>query len=482
MKQFPKNFLWGAATSAYQVEGAALMDGKKESMQDINNQGGQFADASVTSDHYHRMKEDVALMKELGMNCYRFSIAWARVLPDGVGEVNQKGLQFYHDLIDELLANGIEPIPTLYHYDMPMALVEKYDGWVDRQSIFDFAEFAELIFKEFGHKVKKWISINEQSIIVQYWTKKNYVPEKYLNDARMRYQINHHMHLADKLATKLCHELVEGGTIGPALGYDPIYPLTSKPEDARAAMNAQDLRNQYFLDMYLKGFYTESAFRYLKEHDMQPLFHEEDEKICQSAMSDFIAINYYSSMCAKAPKKDATRQYQGVNISGVKGQFSGEEIQPDFYEMVKNPNLDTTDWDWTIDPTGLEYTLRDIATRYNVPLMITENGMGAYDTLEEDGRIHDHYRIDYLQKHVIAMKNAIDNGVELSAYCPWSYIDLLSTSNGYKKRYGFVYVNRTDEDEKDLNRYKKDSFYWYQQVIATNGAKLAVDNYLVTEH
>lgn len=471
--EFPKDFLWGAATSAYQVEGAALEDGKKESMQDVNNRGGQFADAAVASDHYHRFKEDIALMKDLGMKCYRFSIAWSRVLPDGVGEVNQKGIDFYHALIDELLANGIEPIPTLYHYDMPMALVEKYDGWISRQSIYDFEAFARLMFKEYGSKVKKWISINEQSIIVQYWTKKNYIPEKYLNAPRMRYQINHHMHLADKLAAKLCHEMIEGSMIGPALGYDPIYPLTSKPEDARAAMNAQDLRNQFFLDAYLKGEYTASAYRYLKKNNMEPIYHEDDEAIMKSVNSDFIAINYYSSMCAKAPAEDAVRQYQGVNISGIKGQFSGEEIQPDFYEMVKNPNLDTTDWDWTIDPIGLEYTLRDIFTRYSVPLMVTENGMGAYDTLEADGSIHDDYRIAYLQKHVEAMSNAIYHGVELLAYCPWSYIDLLSTSNGYKKRYGFVYVNRTDEDLKDLARYKKDSYYWYQKVIQTNGSDLS---------
>lgn len=473
VKGFPKDFLWGAATSAYQVEGAAEEDGKKLSQQDILNRKEKFADASVASDHYHKYAEDVKLMKDLGLKSYRFSIAWSRIFPDGVGAVNPKGVEFYHKLIDECIKSGITPIATLYHYDMPLELVKKYDGWISRQSVYDFEQYAKFVINEYGDKVKYWLTINEQSIIVQFWTQKNLIPEKYLNDPQIKYQINHHMNLAHAISCKLVHELVDGGKVGAAIGYAPVYPLTSKPEDAIAALNANDMRNSYYLDVYFKGIYNKAAFMYLEKNGLAPKMEPGDEKLFAEGYSDFLALNYYSSDCAKNPAENSVRRMSGVNLSGKKGAMSGHEIQPDFYEIVKNPNLDTTDWDWTIDPTGLEYILRDIYSRYNKPLMITENGMGAYDTLEVDGSIHDSYRIDYLRKHIAAIKKAINYGVEVISYNPWSFIDLLSTSNGYMKRYGFVYVNRTDDDIKDLARYKKDSFYWYKKVIQSNGEDLS---------
>lgn len=472
---FPENFLWGAATSAYQVEGAAEEGGKKKSQQDILNIKPGMADASVASDHYHRYKEDVALMKELGMNTYRFSIAWARIFPDGVGEVNPEGVEFYHNLIDELLANGITPMPTLYHYDMPMALVDAYDGWIDRQSVADFEVFARFVIEEYGPKVKYWLTINEQSIIVQYWTQKCLIPERYLDDPQIKYQINHHMNLAHAISCKLVHDLVPGGLVGAAIGYSPIYPLTGSSEDNMAAQCANDMRNWFFLDVYFKGHYNKAAYTYLEKNGIAPKMEAGDEDIFKAGPSDFLAINYYSSDAATVAPEGAERRMSGFNPTGVKGDMEGFETQPGFYMLAQNPTLDTTDWDWTIDPRGLEYLLRDIYTRYNKPLMITENGMGAYDKLEEDGSIHDPYRIDYLKEHIKAMWRAMDYGVEVIAYHPWSFIDLLSTSNGYKKRYGFVYVNRTDDDVKDLARYKKDSFYWYQEVIATKGASLRDD-------
>ena len=252
-KGFPNNFLWGAATSAYQVEGAAYEDGKKASQQDIINKENYtkrgFATADIASDQYHHYKEDVALMKEMGFTTYRFSIAWSRVFPDGVGEVNEAGIQYYRNLIDELLANGIEPIVTLYHYDLPWALVEKYNGWLSREVVKDFAYFARYVINEFKDKVKYWTTINEQSIIVQYWTQKCYIPEELRDNNQLRYQINHHMNLAHAIACKLVHELVPGGLAGAAIGYSPVYPLTSKPEDVMAAQNAHDLRNAFYLDM-----------------------------------------------------------------------------------------------------------------------------------------------------------------------------------------------------------------------------------------
>ncbi|MBS7576901.1 MULTISPECIES: glycoside hydrolase family 1 protein [unclassified Enterococcus] len=477
-KKFPKNFLWGAATSAYQVEGAAYSDGKKASQQDIINEKSYqekgFATAAIASDHYHHYKEDVALMKEMGFTAYRFSIAWSRIFPEGVGEVNAKGIQFYHDLIDELLKNGIEPIVTLYHYDLPWALVEKYNGWLDRQIVADFEYFASYVINAFKDKVKYWTTINEQSIIVQYWTQKCFIPEELQANNQLRYQINHHMNLAHAIACKLVHELVPNGVVGAALGYAPVYPLTSKPEDVMAAQNAHDLRNAYYLDIYFKGIYTKSAMIYLEENGLAPVIEAGDMALIKEGYSDFLALNYYASECAKACPKDAGKaiRYSGVNLSGKKGEISGFETHPGFYEMCKNPNLDTTDWDWAIDPIGLEYLFRDIYTRYNKPLMITENGLGAFDELTEDNKIHDDYRIDYLRSHVIAMQRAIDYGVEVLAYCPWSAIDLLSTSNGVKKRYGFIYVDRTDDDPKACKRIRKDSFFWYQNVIKSNGSEL----------
>ena len=479
-KRFPEGFLWGAATSAYQVEGAAYEDGKKASQQDIINKDSYkvfgFATAEIASDEYHHYKEDVALMKEMGFSCYRFSIAWSRVFPHGVGEVNEKGIQYYRDLIHELKENGIEPIVTLYHYDCPWALVEKYGGWLNRQIVKDFEYYARYVINEFKDEVKYWTTINEQSIIVQYWTQKCYIPEE-LQDGRhdqLRYQLNHYMNLAHAIACNLVHELVPGGLVGAPLGYSCIYPLTSKAEDCMAAQNAQALRNDYYTDIYFKGEYNKAAQIYLEKHGLAPVIEEGDMELIASGKSDFLALNYYASECACACPDDGTYElrYSGVNRSGKKGDMSGFETHPGFYQMCKNPNLDTTDWDWAIDPIGMEYMLRDLYNRYGKQLMITENGLGAYDTLTEDGKIHDDYRIDYLKKHVAAMRKAIEYGVEMIAYCPWSALDLLSTSNGVKKRYGFIYVDRTDDDPKQCERIRKDSFYWYQKVISSNGEDL----------
>ena len=479
-KRFPEGFLWGAATSAYQVEGAAYEDGKKASQQDIINKDSYkvfgFATAEIASDEYHHYKEDVALMKEMGFSCYRFSIAWSRVFPNGVGEVNEKGIQYYRNLIHELKENGIEPIVTLYHYDCPWALVEKYGGWLNRQIVKDFEYYARYVINEFKDEVKYWTTINEQSIIVQYWTQKCYIPEE-LQDGRhdqLRYQLNHYMNLAHAIACNLVHELVPGGLVGAPLGYSCIYPLTSKAEDCMAAQNAQALRNDYYTDIYFKGEYNKAAQIYLEKHGLAPVIEEGDMELIASGKSDFLALNYYASECACACPDDGTYElrYSGVNRSGKKGDMSGFETHPGFYQMCKNPNLDTTDWDWAIDPIGMEYMLRDLYNRYGKPLMITENGLGAYDTLTEDGKIHDDYRIDYLKKHVAAMRKAIEYGVEMIAYCPWSALDLLSTSNGVKKRYGFIYVDRTDDDPKQCERIRKDSFYWYQKVISSNGEDL----------
>mgnify|MGYP000012634572 FL=1 len=471
---FPKDFLWGASTSAYQVEGAATTHGKGQSQQDIINderakQFG-FADTSITSDHYHHFKEDIRLFKEMGFTSYRFSIAWSRIFPNGDHQVNEEGLDFYRQLIRELKANDIEPIPTLYHYDLPWALVEKYNGWLSRDVVQDFSDYAKFVVNAFKDDVKYWITINEQSIIVQYWTQKCYVPKQYQDQNQLRYQINHHMNLAQAEAVKHIH--AAGGLAGPALGYAPVYARTSKPEDQIAALNANDLRNFYYLDVYFRGYYNVAALNYLKQHHLAPMIAEGDEDRFKENRSDFLAINYYDSQCAHACPPDAEHAWSGYNLTGKKGDMSGFETHPDFYQMCPNPELRTTDWDWAIDPIGLEFVYRDLYTRYHMPFMVTENGLGAYDELTADEQVHDTYRIDYLRDHIAATQRAMSMGVEVLGYMPWSALDLLSTSNGYKKRYGLIYVDRTDADPKDCRRIKKDSFHWYKKVIASNGADL----------
>lgn len=474
-KQMPVGFLWGAATSAYQAEGAAEEDGKKRSQMDVLSAGTGFADASVASDHYHRYKEDIVLMKECGFTAYRFSFSWSRIFPDGTGKVNVKGIEFYDDLINRLVANGIKPIPTIYHYDMPMALVEKYDGWISRQSIEDFVAYSEFLIRRYGDRIKDWLIINEQSIIVEFWKKKNYIPEKYHNDPQIKFQINHHMNIAQARVSRLIHQLVPDGRSGAAIGYAPIYGLDSAPENMLAMLNAEDLKNHYFLDIYFHGTYPVGASHYLQEKGMAPVIEKDDMEIIQSGKLDFLGVNYYASKCVRFP--DAAhnvRTEAESNLSGKKGEMGAYETMPDFYQYIKNPNANTNDWDWTIDPTGMEYLLRDIYQRYHIPMIITENGLGARDVLV-DGHVHDDYRIDYWKKHLRAIHRAIQMGVEVQGFLPWSFIDVLSTSNGYQKRYGLVYVNRDDNDLKDLARIKKDSFYWYQRVIETNGSSLFDD-------
>ncbi len=472
MKEFSNSFLWGASTSSFQIEGAAEIDGKKLSSMDVLSKKSPFTDTAIASDHYHRYKEDIKLMKELGLKAYRFSISWSRILPDGHGKVNKKGVQFYHDLMDELIKNEIEPVPTLYHYDLPYALVEECDGWVSRKCIDYFIDYCKIVFKEYGPKVKYWLTINEQSVIVQSWTRKNAIPEKYMGNIQIKYQINHHLHLAHAKAVILCHKMNKNAKIGPALGYDAVFPLTSDPKDILAAYNAQALRNQMFLDVYLNGEYTVSAWRYLEKNGLAPLIEENDTEVLREGKCDFLGINYYASVAAKWPEDGAPRRETGINLSGEKGKTQGYELQPDFYEIVKNPNLETTDWDWAIDPAGLQFVLRDVTERYKMPIIITENGIGAKEDLPETKIVEDNYRIDYISKHLKQCLTAIEYGVELWGYCPWSCIDLMSTSNGYSKRYGFVYVDRMDKQIGSLDRYPKKSYYWYRKVIETNGKSL----------
>jgi len=463
LKAFPADFLWGASSSAYQVEGAWNEDGKGPSVIDAR---GHYppgtSDYTVASDHYHRFAEDVALFAELGLKAYRFSIAWTRIIPDGDGEVNPAGVAFYHRLIDALVAAGITPIATMYHFDLPAALDGK-GGWQDRTCVDAFARFAEVIFREYGDKVKHWLTINEQNMMVLYGeaigTVKPGQPKSAL------YQANHHMMLAQAKANLLCHELVPDGLIGPAPNIALCYPETCHPSDVLAADDFNAIRNWLYLDMAVEGRYNSVAWAYLEETGAAPQVAEEDLELLASVRPDFIAFNYYATHTVARPREDGSDVAAGGDQQiavGEKGIYAG----------AANPYLPKTEFGWEIDPIGFRNTFRALWDRYHLPLLVTENGLGAFDKLE-DGQVHDGYRIDYLRDHIEQIQLAITDGVGVLGYCPWSAIDLVSTHQGVSKRYGFIYVRRDEFDLLDLARFKKDSFHWYAKVIATSGADLS---------
>lgn len=455
---FPKDFLWGASTSAYQFEGAATEDGKGLSVQDMHHPA-ETSDFSIASDHYHRFKEDVALMKKLGLKAYRFSFSWSRVLPEGKGKVNEEGLRFYHELVDELTKAGIRPIATIYHFDLPLALHEK-GGWSNRETIDAFEEYASLLFTEFQDQIKDWLTINEQNVMILHPNAMN--PGR-LPDQKELYQQNHHMFLAGARAIQRLRTIDPEARIGAAPNIIAVYPKTCAPEDAIAADNWETIRNWLYVDMYATGHYNPLAWAYLKNRGWQPEIQEGDMELLQSARPDFMGVNYYATATVSAPKNDG---HDRAPRNGDQQVMVGEE---GVYRAEENDYLPSTEFGWKIDPVGLRTTLRRLYAHCHLPLLITENGMGARDVLEEDGHIHDDYRIHYYQKHLEQADLAIQDGVDLIGYCPWSFMDLVSTHQGYQKRYGFVYVNREEKDLKDLRRIPKDSFTWYQKVIETNG-------------
>ena len=473
---FPDGFLWGASTSAYQVEGANLSDGKGPSVQDVKKVPEGTSELDVCADHYHRYQEDINLMAEMGLKAYRFSIAWSRVLPHGTGEVNPKGIKFYHDLIDACLAHKIEPIVTMYHFDLPAELDQK-GGWENRACVDAFLEFAGLIFKEYGSKVKYWLTINEQNMMTLVGAAiGTFSTADKENPLRGLYQQNHNMLLAQAKAMKLCHEMLPNAKIGPAPNIAYVYPKTCRPADVIAAQNFNAVRNWLYLDMAVNGYYNSIVWAYLKDHDALPKIEPGDMEIMKAAKPDFIAFNYYNTVTVEADKimldgLSGNNQENQANANQKADQQSGQDIAGAF-KGAANPNTPKTEFGWEIDPIGFRATLREVWSRYHLPILITENGLGAYDKLESDGKIHDLYRIEYLRKHIEQMNLAIADGVEMIGYCPWSAIDLISTHEGMKKRYGFIFVNRDEFDLKDLKRYRKDSSYWYQKVIESNGKNL----------
>lgn len=468
LKPFPENFFWGASTSAYQVEGANLIDGKGPSCQDVKKVPEGTSELDVCADFYHHYKEDIALMAEMGFKSYRFSIAWTRILPQGTGEVNAKGIEFYNNVIDECLKYGIEPIVTMFHFDMPASLDER-GSWGNPESVDWFVNFAKISFENYGDRVKYWLTINEQNMLTLVGPVIGtlHLPENCTNVIKEIYQQNHHMLVAQAKAMCLCHEMIPGAKIGPAPNISLVYPASCKPEDIIAAQNFNAMRNWLYLDAAVYGVYNAILWSWLEEHDATPTFAPGDEEAMKNAHPDFIGFNYYNT---------ATVAHEDGTIA--EGEFGGDQQNgvgaSGFYKSVRNENLPKTEFGWEIDPIGFRSTIREMYSRYRLPMLVTENGLGAYDKLEGDA-VHDPYRIKYLQDHIIQIQEAITDGAEMLGYNPWSAIDLISTHEGMRKRYGFIYVDRDEFDLKTMKRYIKDSGYWYKKVIETNGADLSND-------
>lgn len=466
---FPNNFYWGASSSAFQIEGAWNEDGKGLTVADYNSfkKSNKQADTKVASDFYHRYKEDIQLMKELGLKMYRFSISWARIFPEGDGKVNEKGIDFYNNVIDELIANNIEPFITLYHFDLPFSLVEKYNGWASCKTTEAFVNYAETCYQAFGDRVKKWQINNEQNLMVRVNERMNIYDATGEEAERLRVIMDHHMFLAYAKSSKLCKQLVDGGSVGPSISATVTYPATNKPEDVMSAIWNNRLKTDYCIDTHVNGAYPNYYLEYLKETNRMPNISEEDVVSLSESVVDFITVNYYRTLTSRHLPADANHikgeKIEGFNI--VDYNMYG------YWEILKNENLKESEYGAQIDPSGLRIALNDYWNKYKKPLIITENGLGTADNLVND-KVHDGYRIDYIKSHLLAIEDAIKDGVDVFGYNVWSIIDILSSHQGFKKRYGLVYIDRTDFDEKDLRRIPKDSYYWYQDVIKSNGHNL----------
>ena len=473
LENFPKDFLWGSASAAYQVEGAWNEEGKGTSIWDIYTKipGKTYkgTNGDIAVDHYHRYKEDVALMAEMGLKAYRFSIAWSRIYPEGRGSVNEEGLKFYDNLIDELLKYNIEPVITIYHWDLPQALQDLYGGWESREIIEDFNNYCITLYNRYGDRVKYWVTLNEQNVFIGLGYATALHPPG-VKDLKRMHKANHIANLANAKAIESFRKYVPNGKVGPSFAFGPTYSYSCKPEDVLAQENSEEINNYWWLDVYCKGTYPKIAWKYFERKGLTPTLEEGDLELLKANKPDFIGINYYRTGTFEMNPLDGVGESK-MNNSGKKGSTQDSGI-PGVYKTINNPHLEATNWDWEIDPVGLRIGLRRLTNRYDIPVLITENGLGEFDTLEENDVVNDDHRIEYLRQHIEQCKAAVTDGVNLLGYCTWSFTDLLSWLNGYQKRYGFVYIDRNEEDEKDLRRIKKKSFYWYKKVIETNGNEL----------
>lgn len=479
MGTFRDDFLWGGATAANQYEGAWDVDGKGPSVSDMCTNGSHTTPKRITpvfeegtlypsreaTDFYHHYKEDIALFAEMGFKTFRMSINWTRLFPTGMEEEpNEKGLEFYDKVFDECLKYGIEPLVTISHYELPYALVEKYNGWEGRECIDCYVRYCEAIFSRYRNKVKYWLTFNEinagtmpMGAVLSLGTIRGYagpiteVPD----NPQERFQALHHQFVASAKAVKLAHEKYPQFRMGNMSILATSYPLTCNPDDVIATQQAMQITNWYCADVQVRGEYPYYAKRFWEENGISIKMEDGDLAILKEGTVDFFTFSYYMTNCVST---DPSQQNSSGNIVGG----------------TKNPYLESSDWGWQIDPKGLRYTLNEVYGRYQIPVMVVENGLGAYDKKEADGSIIDDYRIEYLRKHIEQMREAVKDGVDLMGYTPWGCIDLVSASTGeMAKRYGFIYVEKYDDGTGDLTRKKKKSFDWYKKVIRTNGEDLA---------
>ncbi|MBF4457752.1 glycoside hydrolase family 1 protein [Pseudoclavibacter sp. VKM Ac-2867] len=463
---FPDGFLWGGATAANQLEGGYLDGGKGLSIQDVMPKGimappteGPTDDnlKHVGIDFYNRYAEDIALFAEMGFKTFRFSIAWSRIFPKGDElEPNEEGLAFYDRVLDELEKHGIEPLVTISHYETPLHLAQQYDGWVSRELIGFYERYARVLFERYGSRVKYWLTFNEINSVLHAPLLSGGIltPKEQLSEQDL-YQAIHHELVASALATKIAHEVAPNAQVGCMLIAMPVYPLTPSPADALKVMDV-DHSNLMFGDVHVRGEYPGFALRLFKEKGIDLNITDEDLEILKNTV-DFISFSYYMSIAETA---DPSADSGEGNIMGG----------------VPNPTLEKSEWGWAIDPTGLRIVMNQFWERWQKPLFIVENGLGAKDQLVEiDGvkTVDDGYRISYLNDHLVQAGEAIADGVELLGYTTWGCIDLVSASTAQlSKRYGFIYVDRNDDGSGTLERYKKKSFDWYAEVIRTNGGSL----------
>lgn len=463
---FPQNFLWGGAVAANQCEGAYLEDGKGVSIQDVMPKGIAAERTEKPTednlklegiDFYHHYKEDIALFAEMGFKVFRTSIAWSRIFPKGdESEPNEKGLQFYDDLFSECLKYGIEPLVTLSHYETPLYLSEHYNGWSNSKLIDFYKNYVSTVFKRYKDKVKYWLTFNEINSILEapFMSGAINTPKEKLTKTEL-YQAIHHELVASAWATKIGHEINPKFKIGCMVLSMPAYPLSPDPKDVIETMEFEH-KNEVFTEVHVRGKYPGYVNRFFKEQGIELRITEEEREVLKENTVDFISFSYYMSICATT---DLKRQVKGA------GNLLGG---------VPNPTLKASNWGWQIDPRGLRYVLNRLWDKYQKPLFIVENGLGAVDQLIEDENgnkmVLDDYRIDYLKNHLIQVDEAIKDGVNVLGYTSWGCIDLVSASTAQlSKRYGYIYVDRNDDGSGSLKRYRKKSFYWYKEVIRSNG-------------
>lgn len=472
----PKNFLWGGAVAAHQVEGAWNEDGKGVSIADVLTSGAHGVPRKITDgvqancfypnhtavDFYHRYKEDVALFAEMGFRCFRTSISWTRIFPNGDDPApNEAGLRFYDSLFDELLKYGIEPVVTLSHFEMPYHLVKQYGGWRDKRLVDFFLKFAQTVMERYRHKVRYWMTFNEinnqrnVSVPLFGFSCSGLLYGEHENPEETMYRAAHHEFLASALAVQKGHEINPDFQVGCMLAFAPIYPFSCHPNDVLCAQEA--MHDRYFFgDVQVRGAYPEYVLREWERKGYKIGVTQNDKEILKNGKADFIGFSYYMSNTVRADEIG--------NSEGLDG-YPGS---------VPNPHLASTEWGWQIDPVGLRISLNALYERYNVPLFVVENGFGAEDKIGKDGQIHDDGRIEYLRAHIEEMKKAVESdGVPVLGYTPWGCIDCVSYTTGeMKKRYGFIYVDKNNDGSGTLGRMRKKSFCWYREVIRTNGENL----------